>query len=63
MEGEVFLFKEELEEELIEASLLDKKVSGGKVRWVLLERLGKAVLRDGVPDDVVRRAVAAVVAE
>ena len=47
---------------VIDATLLDKKVSGGKVRWVLLERLGKAVLRDGVPDDVVRRAVAAVVA-
>ena len=48
---------------VIEATLLDKKVAGGKVRWVLLERLGKAVLRDGVPADVVRRAVAAVVAE
>ena len=48
---------------VIEATLLDKKVAGGKVRWVLLERLGKAVLRDGVPDDVVRRAVAAVVAD
>ena len=48
---------------VIDATLLDKKVSAGKVRWVLLERLGKAVLRDGVPDDVVRRAVAAVVAE
>ena len=48
---------------VVEATLLDKKVAGGKVRWVLLERPGKAVLRDGVPADVVRRAVAAVVAE
>lgn len=45
------------------ATLLDKKVSGGRVRWVLLERLGEAVLRDGVPDDLVRRAITAVVSE
>ena len=42
---------------VLEATLLDKKVRGGSVRWVLLEGIGNAVTRDGVPDDVVRRAV------
>ncbi|MEO6398721.1 MAG: 3-dehydroquinate synthase family protein, partial [Tepidiformaceae bacterium] len=48
---------------IIEATLLDKKVSGGKVRWVLLERLGKATLREGATDDVVARAVATVLSD
>ena len=42
---------------VLEATLSDKKVSGGSVRWVLLEGIGNAVVRDGVPDDLVRRAV------
>lgn len=42
---------------VLEATLLDKKVRGGSVRWVLLEGIGNAVTRDGVPDEVVRRAV------
>jgi 3-dehydroquinate synthase len=42
---------------VIEATLLDKKVRAGSVRWVLLEGIGNAVTRDGVPEDVVRRAV------
>ena len=42
---------------VIEATLVDKKVQGGQVRWVLLERLGRAVTRDGVPPEVIRRAV------
>lgn len=45
---------------VLEATLLDKKVRGGSIRWVLLEGIGNAVIRDGVPDDVVRRAVEAV---
>lgn len=42
---------------VLEATLLDKKVRAGSVRWVLLEGIGNAVTRDGVPDEVVRRAV------
>ncbi|NJD64532.1 MAG: 3-dehydroquinate synthase [Chloroflexi bacterium] len=42
---------------VLEATLLDKKVRAGSVRWVLLEGIGDAVTRDGVPDEVVRRAV------
>ncbi len=47
---------------VLDATLSDKKVRGGKVRWVLLEGIGNAVTRDDVPDDVVRRAVEAVLA-
>jgi len=42
---------------VLEATLLDKKVRAGSVRWVLLEGIGNAVTRDGVPDQIVRRAV------
>jgi 3-dehydroquinate synthetase len=48
-------------EAVIEATLLDKKVRDGSVRWVLLEGIGNAVTRDDVPPDVVRRAVETVV--
>jgi 3-dehydroquinate synthetase len=36
---------------------LDKKVSGRSVRWVLLEDVGRPVLRDDVPAALVRQAV------
>ena len=42
---------------VIEATLRDKKVQEGQVRWVLLERLGRAITRDGVPAEVIRSAV------
>lgn len=42
------------------ATRLDKKVSGGRIRWVLLEDAGRPVLRDDVPDGVVRDVVAGV---
>jgi len=32
-------------------------VQGKKVRWVLLEGIGRPVLRDDVPDDVVASAL------
>jgi len=45
---------------VLDATALDKKVRAGSIRWVLLEGVGNAVVRDNVPDDVVRRAVEAV---
>ena len=42
---------------VIEAIALDKKVAGGKVRWVLLADAGRAVLRDDVPEALVREVV------
>ncbi|MDW8047167.1 MAG: 3-dehydroquinate synthase [Chloroflexota bacterium] len=45
---------------VLERTLLDKKVRGGRVRWVLLERIGRATLREDVPESVVRAAAAEV---
>jgi 3-dehydroquinate synthetase len=35
----------------------DKKAEGGKVRWVLLERIGKAKANVEVPEKVVREVL------
>jgi 3-dehydroquinate synthase len=45
---------------VLAATLHDKKVAGGRIRWVLLEAEGRPVLRDDVPANVVREAVEAV---
>ncbi len=42
---------------LLDAVALDKKVQARKVRWVLLEGIGRPVLRNDVPDDVVTSAL------
>ncbi len=47
---------------VLDAARGDKKVRQGAIRWVLLEGLGNAVVCDGVPDDVVRRALETVLA-
>lgn len=47
-------------ETVLQAMLSDKKVRAGEVRWVLLESIGRAVSRKGVPPDAIRRAVEAV---
>jgi 3-dehydroquinate synthase len=44
-------------EQLFGAMALDKKSVGGSIRWVLLEGVGKAVSRRGVPIDQVREVV------
>jgi 3-dehydroquinate synthetase len=48
--------------DLMAAIALDKKVQGKSIRWVLLERIGKAVLRDDVPEEVVQGALDEVLA-
>ncbi len=41
---------------------LDKKVQARAVRWVLLEDVGRTVLRDDVPQAVVEQALDEVLA-
>jgi 3-dehydroquinate synthase len=45
-------------DEVVGAMIYDKKVKAGKVRFVLPTRIGEVVIRDDVPADVVREAVA-----
>ncbi|MFQ5494333.1 MAG: 3-dehydroquinate synthase [Phycisphaerae bacterium] len=42
-------------DQLLEAMLNDKKVRGGRARFVLLEAIGRPVIRDDVPEAEVRR--------
>jgi 3-dehydroquinate synthase len=42
---------------IMEAMQSDKKVAGGQLRFVLLEGIGRATLRDDVPLELVRQAV------
>ncbi len=47
--------------EILEAMSRDKKVVGGKQRWVLLESVGNPIVRDDVPAAIVADAIDAVV--
>jgi 3-dehydroquinate synthase len=47
---------------VLAAMALDKKVADGKLRFVLLEDVGRAVLRPDVPPDLVREVVQEVLA-
>jgi 3-dehydroquinate synthase len=42
--------------EIVDAMNFDKKVRGGKVRFVLPDRIGHVVIRDDVPPELVTRA-------
>jgi 3-dehydroquinate synthase len=46
---------------VVDAMAFDKKVKSGRLRFVLLDRIGHAIVRDDVPIDLVRRAVEALV--
>jgi 3-dehydroquinate synthase len=44
-------------ETVIEEMASDKKVKDGKIRLVLLEKIGKAVVRDDVPMELIREGI------
>ncbi|MDP2661704.1 MAG: 3-dehydroquinate synthase [Dehalococcoidia bacterium] len=44
-------------ERVLEAMAMDKKVRSGKIRWVLLEDIGRAMLRNDVPPELVTEAL------
>jgi 3-dehydroquinate synthase len=44
-------------ERIIAAMALDKKVRDRRIRWVLLEGIGRPVLRDDVSDETVAAAL------
>ena len=49
-------------EDVLQAMLSDKKVVGGRPRWVLLQQVGEPVVRSDVSPDLVRDVVTEVVA-
>ena len=44
-------------QQVLKAMSLDKKTEGGSIKWVLLESLGKAVVRKDVPTELVEETV------
>jgi 3-dehydroquinate synthase len=46
-------------DDLLARTLRDKKVSAGRVRWALPTAIGTAIIRDDVPEEVVRAVVEA----
>jgi 3-dehydroquinate synthase len=46
-------------ERYLELMALDKKAAGGRMRFILLERIGHAVLRADVDERLVRETLAA----
>ena len=45
------------QDQLVELLKADKKVRNSKVRFVLPEAIGKVVIRDDVPEDIIRKAL------
>ena len=43
--------------EVVESMAFDKKVKSGRIRFVLLDRIGHAVMQDDVPAALVREAI------
>ena len=46
-------------ERYLELMALDKKAAGGRMRFILLERMGSAVMRGDVDERLVRETLAA----
>jgi 3-dehydroquinate synthase len=46
-------------ERMLELMSIDKKASKGKARFVVLESIGRAALRGGIAEDLVRKAIVA----
>jgi len=46
-------------ERYLELMALDKKAAGGRMRFILLERTGRAVMRGDVDERLVRETLAA----
>ena len=49
-------------QQVFKAMSLDKKTEGGSIRWVLLEDVGRAVVRRDVPADLVEQTVLSLLA-
>ena len=48
-------------DKLLHAMKSDKKTSGGAIRWVLLDGIGKAITNHDVPENYVRDALSKLV--
>jgi 3-dehydroquinate synthase len=44
-------------DQLLHAMLFDKKVKSGKVRFILPDRIGHVIIRDDIPENLVRQAL------
>ncbi|MFA6549338.1 MAG: 3-dehydroquinate synthase, partial [Candidatus Margulisiibacteriota bacterium] len=44
-------------DEIINALMVDKKVKGGKVRFVLPEKIGRVVIKENVPAKAIKEAL------
>ncbi|HEV8604041.1 MAG TPA: 3-dehydroquinate synthase [Tepidisphaeraceae bacterium] len=44
-------------DELLHAMLFDKKIKSGKIRFILPDRIGHVVIRDDIPENLVRKAL------
>ena len=44
-------------DEVMKAMLFDKKVKSGKIRFILPDRIGHVVIRDDIPENLVRDAL------
>jgi 3-dehydroquinate synthase len=46
-----------LPDRYLELMSIDKKAAGGRIRFILLEAIGRAILRDDIPSELVRSVI------